>query len=144
MSIITLFISVKHIRFFMEGIGALRLLDTHLHLLIMIFGVYKICGLCIHTHTHTHKCTKSWLFILLTAVWLYWEQRYSLNFIWFLLSLKLSSISNRPIVKIISTHTVTSSLLCFKSPLRFHIKQAVRRTQVFYSNRASRYHGYAK
>lgn len=55
MSIITLLISVKHIGLFMEGTGTLRILVTHLHLPITIFGVGKIHKMCIHTHIETHS-----------------------------------------------------------------------------------------
>lgn len=37
----------------MEGTGTLRILVTHLHLPITIFGIGKINKMCIHTHTHT-------------------------------------------------------------------------------------------
>lgn len=93
----------------MEGIGALRLLDTHLH--IMILGIYKIYGMCIHTH----QCTKAHGYLFIDSCLIIVRAKICIRLHSISLSLKLSAISNHPIVKINSTHAVPRHLLCFKS-----------------------------
>lgn len=73
-----------------------------------------------------------WLFILLRAVVLYWQQRYALDSIYFLLILIWCAINNHPIAKRNLSHTVPRSLLCLKSPHKSYI--AVSRAQVPYLN----------
>lgn len=74
-------------------------------------------------------------FILLTDAWLYWEQRYALDFMWFQLSLKLSAASNCSIVKIYLTHTVPGVFCALNAHTDFTFSNQWGEHRFFYLNR---------